>query len=164
VPYFHVVFTVPEALNVLALHAPPVFHDLLFRAAGATLVDVAHSRLQIQSGCLCVLHTWGQTLTLHPHIHCVVAGGGFTAAGRQWRSTPKSTFFLPVRVLSRRFRALLTRFVRDAWRNGALKLPQRVLADSVALDLLLARAVDARRDRVRADLPIESSNPVKLNS
>ena len=140
VPYFHVVFTVPEVLNVFALHAPRVFYDLLFRAAGQTLVDVAHSRLQIQPGCLCVLHTWGQTLTLHPHIHCVVPGGGFSIPGRQWRSTAKSTFFLPVRVLSRRFRTLLTRSLRQAWREGTLTLPERVLADSVALDLLLARA------------------------
>ncbi len=140
VPYFHVVFTVPEVLNVFALHAPRVLYDLLFRAAGGGLVDVAHSRLQIQPGCLCVLHTWGQTLTLHPHIHCVVPGGGFSLHGRQWHSVAKSTFFLPVKVLSRRFRSLLTRFLREAWREGTLKLPERVLADSVALDLLLARA------------------------
>ena len=140
VPYFHVVFTVPEVLNVFALHVPRVFYDLLFRAAGQTLVDVARSRLQIQPGCLCVLHTWGQTLTLHPHIHCVVPGGGFPVHSRQWRSTAKPTFFLPVRVLSRRFRTLLMRSLRRAWREGTLTLPQRVLADSVALDLLLARA------------------------
>ena len=140
VPYFHVVFTVPEVLNVLALHAPRVFYDLLFRAAGGALVDVARSRLQIQPGCLCVLHTWGQTLTLHPHIHCVVPGGGFSIHGRQWRSSAKSSFFLPVRVLSRRFRSLFIRFLREAWREGMLQLPEPVLADSVALDLLLARA------------------------
>jgi hypothetical protein len=140
VPYFHVVFTVPEVLNVIALHAPRVFYDLLFRAAGGALVDIANSRLQIQPGCLCVLHTWGQTLTLHPHIHCVVPGGGLSLHGRQWRSTAKSTFFLPVKVLSRRFRSLLTHFLREAWHEGTLKLPERVLADSVALDLLLARA------------------------
>jgi len=140
VPYFHVVFTVPEVLNLIALHAPRVFYGLLFRAAGHALVDVANSRLQIQPGCLSVLHTWGQTLTLHPHIHCVVPGGGFSRHGRQWRSTAKSTFFLPVKVLSRRFRSLLIRFLREAWRGGTLQLPERVLADSVALDLLLARA------------------------
>lgn len=140
VPYFHVVFTVPEVFNVFALHAPRLFYDLLFRAAGQTLVDVARSRLQLQPGCLCVLHTWGQTLTLHPHIHCVVPGGGFSVHDRRWRSTAKSTFFLPVRVLSRRFRTLLTRSLRQAWRERTLTLPSRVLADSVALDLLLARA------------------------
>jgi hypothetical protein len=140
VPYFHVVFTVPEILNVIALHAPRVFYDLLFRAAAGALADVARSRLQIQPGCLCVLHTWGQTLTLHPHIHCVVPGGGFSVHDRQWRSTAKSSFLLPVRVLSRRFRTLLTGFLRQAWREGSLKLPQRVIAGAVALDLLLARA------------------------
>lgn len=140
VPYFHVVFTVPEVLNPIALHAPRIFYDLLFRAAGAALVDVAHSRLQIQPGCLCVLHTWGQTLTLHPHIHCVVPGGGFSTHGRQWRATTKSSFFLPVKVLSRRFRGLLVRSLRQAWREGELRLPERVVADSVAFDLLLARA------------------------
>jgi hypothetical protein len=139
VPYFHVVFTVPEALNVFALYAPRVFYDLLFRAAGGALVDVARSRLQIQPGCVCVLHTWGQTLTMHPHIHCVVPGGGFSR-DRQWRSVPKSTFLLPVRVLSRRFRTLLTTLLRQAWREGSLKLPEPVIAHAVALDLLLARA------------------------
>ena len=140
VPYFHVVFTVPEVLNPLALHAPQVFYALLFRAAGGALVDVARNRLHLQPGCLCVLHTWGQTLTLHPHIHCVVPGGGFSIHGQRWRATATSSFFLPVRVLSRRFRSLLIRSLRQAWREGALRLPERVVADSVAFDLLLARA------------------------
>jgi hypothetical protein len=140
VPYFHVVFTVPEILNVIARHAPRVFYDLLFRAAGQALADVARSRLQILPGALGVLHTWGQTLTLHPHIHCVVPGGGFSLDGKQWRSTRKSSFFLPVKVLSRRFRSLLSRLLREAWREEMLELPARIVADALALDLLLARA------------------------
>lgn len=140
VPYFHVVFTVPEELNVLALYAPRVFYALLFRAVGATLTDVARSKLHLNLGALCVLHTWGQTLVLHPHIHCVVPGGGFPADRSRWIGVRKSTFFLPVKVLSRRFRTLLTSSLREAWRNGALTVPARVLSDSVALDLLLARA------------------------
>ena len=140
VPYFHVVFTVPEVLNPLALHAPRVFYDLLFRAAGGALIDLARSRLQIQPGCLCVLHTWGQTLTLHPHIHCVVPGGGFSVHDQRWHLTAKSAFLLPVKVLSRRFRSLLTKSLREAWHEGTLSVPQRVVADSVAFDLLLARA------------------------
>ena len=140
VPYFHVVFTVPELLNPLARYAPRVFYDLLFRAAGGALVDVARSRLQIEPGCLCVLHTWGQTLTLHPHIHCVVPGGGFSTRAPRWRPSAKSSFFLPVRVLSRRFRSLLVGSLRQAWREGALRIAQRLIADSVAFDLLLARA------------------------
>lgn len=140
VPYFHVVFTIPEQLNILALHAPRVFYDLLFRAVGATLTDIARSRLHAQIGSLCVLHTWGQTLTLHPHIHCVVPGGGFSHDGKRWIGLRKPTFFLPVRVLSRRFRTLLCTALREAWQDGTLKVPPSILADSVALDLLLARA------------------------
>lgn len=140
VPYFHVVFTLPEELNVLALYAPRVFYDLLFRAVGATLTDVASTRLHAQIGALCVLHTWGQSLVLHPHIHCVIPGGGLSLDHTRWIGLRKPTFFLPVKVLSRRFRTLFCSFLREAWRNGTLKINSSVLADSVALDLLLARA------------------------
>ena len=77
---------------------------------------------------------------LHPHIHCVVPGGGFSLDGKRWISVRKPTFFLPVRVLSRRFRTLLCSSLREAFHAGTLKVPATVLADSVALDLLLARA------------------------
>lgn len=140
VPYFHVVFTVPEELNAIALHAPTLFYDLLFRAAGATLTEIARSRLHTQIAALCVLHTWGQTLVLHPHIHCVVPGGGFSLDGTHWIGLRKASFFLPVKVLSRRFRTILCSSLRKAWQDGSLKLPPSLLADSVALDLLLARA------------------------
>lgn len=140
VPYFHVVFTVPEELNRLALHAPRLFYDLLFRAAGQTLTDVARSKLRIQIGALAVLHTWTQTLILHPHIHCVVPGGGFSLEGTRWKGVRKPTFFLPVRVLSRRFRTLLITALRQAWQSQKLSVPSSVLPDTVAFDLLLARA------------------------
>ena len=140
VPYFHVVFTVPEELNVLALHAPRVFYALLFRAVGATLTNVARTRLRAQIGALCVLHTWGQTLVLHPHIHCVIPGGGFSLDRMRWLGLRKPTCFLPVRVLSRRFGTHLCQSVNDAWCDGTLKIPTTVLTDSVALDLLLVRA------------------------
>jgi hypothetical protein len=114
VPYFHVVFTVPEELNILARRAPRVFYQLLFRAAGATLIDIASSRLHIQAGLLAVLHTWSQTLILHPHVHCVVPGGGFAIHRPGWISVRKPSFFLPVRVLSRRFRTLLCNALTEA--------------------------------------------------
>jgi len=135
-----VVFTVPEEFNVLALHAPRVFYDRLFRAVGATLTDIAQSKLNVHVGALCVLHTWGQTLVLHPHIHCVVPGGGFSAHGTRWIGVRKPTFFLPVKVLSRRFRTHLCLSLRQAWDRAVLKVPARVLASSAALDVLLARA------------------------
>jgi Putative transposase/Transposase zinc-binding domain len=140
VPYFHVVFTVPEELNVLARHAPRVFYDLLFRAVGATLTDVARSKLTLQAGALSVLHTWGQTLVLHPHIHCLVPGGGFSLDQRRWIAVRKPTFFLPVKVLSRRFRTHLCSSLRQAWDRGVLKLPERVLA-AMPFDRVLACVV-----------------------
>ncbi len=130
VPYFHVVFTVPEELNVIARRAPRIFYDLLFRAAGATLTEIAQSRLGVRIGALCVLHTWSQTLILHPHIHCVVPGGGFSLDGRRWLGVRKPTFFLPVRVLSRRFRTVFCGMLSQA------KLPQSV--EISTLNTLLA--------------------------
>lgn len=121
VPYFHVVFTLPRELNPIALRAPRLFYPLLLRAAGQTLLDVGKSKLRVQLGALCVLHTWGQTLAFHPHVHCVVAGGGFSIDSPQWRAVRKPTFFLPVRVLSRRFRTLMCTALRDA--IAAQKLP-----------------------------------------
>lgn len=76
----------PQELNILALWAPRVLYDAMLRCAGQTLLDGGRSKLGVQLGALCVLHTWGQTLQLHPHIHCVVPGGGFAAGGAQWRS------------------------------------------------------------------------------
>jgi putative transposase/transposase-like zinc-binding protein len=144
VPYFHVVFTVPEELNMIARRAPRAFYDLLFRAAGATLTDIAQSRLHVRIGALCVLHTWSQTLILHPHIHCVVPGGGFSLDGRRWMRVRKRTFFLPVRVLSRRFRTLVCRMLSET------NLPE--LIDVIALRALLAR-VRAREWVVYAKPP-----------
>jgi len=140
VPYFHVVFTVPEQLNVLAMHAPGVFYASLLQAAGHALIDVGRTKLHATLGALCVLHTWGQTLTLHPHVHCVVPGGGLAEGDAPWRSVRKPTFLLPVRVLARRFRTLLTTAITDAYRRGALQLPRRVVADEAGLATLLARA------------------------
>lgn len=139
VPYFHVVFTVPDKLNPLALYAPAVFYDLLFRAVAQTLLEIGASRMGARLGFLAVLHTWGQLLTLHPHIHCVVPGGGFSLDGERWISSSK-TFFLPVKVLSRRFRTVMTRMLLDAFDDGTLVLPDSVAHDRTAFQLLLARA------------------------
>lgn len=140
VPYFHVVFTVPEQLNVLAMHAPAVFYASLIQAAGHALIDVGRTKLHATLGALCVLHTWGQTLPLHPHVHCVVPGGGLAAGDAPWRSVRKPTFLLPVRVLARRFRTLLTTAILDAYRRGTLRLPRHVVANETELATLLARA------------------------
>lgn len=118
VPYFHVVFTVPALLNGLALHYPEVFYAALLRAAGNALLDVGWSKLKTRLGCLAILHTWGQNLSLHPHVHCVVPGGGFSGDGRRWVALRNASYLLPIQVLRRRFRTLLCRALRAAERNG----------------------------------------------
>jgi hypothetical protein len=132
VPYFHVVFTVPEELNVIALWCPEVFYAALLRAAGKALLDVGFTKLQARLAVLAILHTWGQNLWLHPHAHCVVPGGGFSADGKRWISVPNPEYLLPVKVLWRHFRTLLCRRLRAAARRGQLRrLPAEVSAEPV---------------------------------
>jgi hypothetical protein len=103
--YFHDVFTVPHELNVLAFENPRLFYDLLFTASVQTLLEIAADpkHLGAEIGVIAILHTWGQNLLLHPHIHCVIPAGGFSPDHRRW-IRPRYAFFLPVKVLSRVFR------------------------------------------------------------
>jgi Putative transposase/Transposase zinc-binding domain len=121
VPYFHVVFTVPAELNVIALYCPELFYAELLRAAGRTLLDVGRAKLHARLGCMTVLHTWGQNLALHPHAHCVVPGGGFSEDRKRWVGVRKSSYLLPTTVLASRFRTLFCRALRAAERGGQLK-------------------------------------------
>jgi hypothetical protein len=123
VPYLHVVFTLPAQIGRLALQNPKPIYTLLFRAAASTLLQsAADPRLLGASiGFLAVLHTWGQNLHLHPHLHCVVPGGGVSLDGSRWIGCRKSSFFLPVRVLSRRFRKSFLRSLKRAFLKGALR-------------------------------------------
>jgi hypothetical protein len=139
VEYHHVVFTLPAELGDLARANPAVLYDLLLRSAAATLRAVAANpkRLGAAVGVLMVLHTWGQNLHHHPHVHCVVTGGGLScnATGRldpspRWRAC-RPGFFLPVRVLSRVFRGKFLAGLRTAFDQGKLLLTGRLqrLAD-----------------------------------
>ncbi len=103
--YFHVVFTVPHELNVLALENPRLFYDLLFTASAQTLLEIAidPKHLGAEIGLISILHTWGQNLLLHPHIHCAIPAGGLSPDHRRW-VRPRYPFFLPVKILSRVFR------------------------------------------------------------
>jgi len=105
VEYFHVVFTLPEQLSALALQNKRMVYGLLFRAASQTLLEIAADpkHLGAAIGFLAVLHTWGQALQHHPHLHCVIPGGGLSPDRLRWVSCRKG-FFLPVKVLSRLFR------------------------------------------------------------
>ena len=125
VGYVHIVFTIPEPLARLALVNKRVVYDLLFQAAAATLLQVAANpkRLGAAIGGLLVLHTWGQRLQHHPHVHCVVPMGGLAPDGTRWiHARPR--FFLPIPVLRKLFRGKLVAGVRDAFRDGRLDFPR----------------------------------------
>jgi len=121
VPYFHVVFTLPEELAAIVLQNKSACYGLLFRAAAETLRTIAADpkHLGAQIGFFAVLHTWNQTLLHHPHVHCVVPGGGISADKTRWTSC-RQGFFLPVRVLSRLFRRLYLQGLEDARQEGDL--------------------------------------------
>lgn len=122
VEYFHVVFTVPECIGAVALQNKREVYGILFRAAAETLREIASDpkHLGAEIGCLAVLHTWAQNLQHHPHVHCVVPGGGLSLDGQRWvRCRPG--FFLPVRVLSRVFRGKFLDFLDRARRQGRLR-------------------------------------------
>jgi hypothetical protein len=121
VEYFHLVFTVPHALTPLAAAQPRLFYTLLFRAVREALQELAGDprHLGATIGGVMVLHTWGQNLSLHPHVHVIAPGGGLSSDGRRFVRCPRG-FFLPVKALGRLFRGKLLAFLGDAWRAGQL--------------------------------------------
>ena len=130
--YFHVVFTVPHELNVLALDNPRVFYDLLFTASAQTLLKVAGDpkHLGAEIGVISILHTWGQNLLLHPHIHCAIPAGGLSPDHSRW-IRPRYPFFLPVKVLSRVFRGKFLAGLKRLHRRKRLRCagPAAALAE-----------------------------------
>ena len=120
--YFHVVFTVPEEIAAIAYQNKDVVYSILFRATAETLRTIAADpkHLGAEIGFFAVLHTWGSNLLHHPHLHCVVTGGGLSPDGTHWVSC-KPGFFLPVRVLSRLFRSLFLEHLRNAFDAGKLR-------------------------------------------
>jgi hypothetical protein len=141
VEYFHVVFTLPDTFNALALANKRIVYGVLFDAVAQTLGEVAANpkRLGARIGFVAILHTWGQNLCLHPHIHCVIPGGGLSADGSKWIACKKG-FFLPVRVLSKVFRGKFIDLLRRARDRGQLAATEddhnfaRLLSDSVKHD------------------------------
>jgi len=121
VPYFHVVFTLPAPVAEIAFQNKETVYAILFRAAAQTLRMIAADpkHLGAEIGLVAVLHTWGQNLHHHPHVHCVVPGGGPSLDGTRWVSC-RPGFFLPVRVLSRVFRRLFLDELRAAFEAGHL--------------------------------------------
>jgi hypothetical protein len=117
--YFHVVFTLPEPLRVVALQHPTIVYDALFAAAADTLLAVARRRLKATIGITAVLHTWTRELLLHPHVHCIVTGGGLSLDQTRWCPTQRK-FLFAVRVLRKLFRAKLLACLQRAHDQGRL--------------------------------------------
>ncbi len=146
VEYFHVVFTLPEPIAALAYQNKRLLYDMLFRTSAATLRTIAADpkHLGAEIGFLSVLHTWGQNLLHHPHIHCVIPGGGIAPDAERWIAC-RPGFFLPVRVLSRLFRRLFLEQLRRAFDTGLLRFHGQLepLRDPPAFAAWLAPAAYA---------------------
>ena len=122
VSYFHIVFTLPDDLNRLTLINQRVMYTLLFQAAGETLLKLGRDKkhLGAEVGVIMVLHTWGQNLMDHPHVHCIVTGGGLSEDGTRWIGS-RENFFIHVRVLSRVFRGKFLEQLKKVYQGGVLK-------------------------------------------
>jgi putative transposase/transposase-like zinc-binding protein len=143
VKYFHVVFTLPHELSGLALRNKRALYELLFRTCAETLLEIAADpkHLGAQIGFLSILHTWGQNLLHHPHLHCVVPAGGLALDRSSWKRTHRPNFFLPVRVLSKVFRGKFLEGLEEAFASGQLVFCGSVqpLADAKQFQRLLDR-------------------------
>jgi len=119
-PYFHVVFTVPAELNSLIYSNQKLLYSLLHRCSAETLIELAsdHKYLGATPGIIQVLHTWGQELNFHPHIHCIISGGGLSKDRKL--KTCQSRFFIPAKVLARKFRGKLLACINDHYHSGKL--------------------------------------------
>ena len=124
ITYFHVVFTLPHRLNLIAIHYPSLFYDLLFKSAWETIKLLGNDpkRLGAKMGMTAVLHTWGQNLSLHPHVHCIVPGGGMTKDGK-WRDLKyKDKYLFPIKVLQKVFRGKFIAGLKQLISNGSMKI------------------------------------------
>ena len=146
VPYFHVVFTLPSTIAAVAFQNKAKVYGLLFQTAGETLTTIAEDakRLGAEIGLTAVLHTWGQNLDYHPHVHCIVPGGGLSADRARWVHC-RPGFFLPVRVLSRMFRRLFLDGLASAFdaancSSSAISPRSRSVKRSSPISPLAARA------------------------
>ena len=138
--YFHVVFTLPEGLRALCLRNQAVGYRILFRAASETLKELTRDpeHLGADIGFIVVLHTWSQTLIDHPHVHCIVTGGGLSPDGLRWIPC-KENFFLPEKVLARLFQGKFLAYLKEAYAKGKLVFPGKIahLKEESAFKILL---------------------------
>jgi len=141
VEYFHVVFTLPEQMAEIAFYNKDTVYDILFRATAQTLLTIGRDpkHLGADIGFFAILHTWGQNLLHHPHLHCVVPGGGLSPDHERWIPCARG-FFLSVKALSRLFRRLFLEYLEDAFYKNKLRFPGSIenLQDAFAFDELLS--------------------------
>lgn len=125
--YFHPVFTLPEAVRPVALRNQQVVYTILFKAVSESLKELTQDPkyLGAEIGFIAILHTWSQTLMDHPHVHCIVTGGGLSLDGKRWIACKKE-FFLPIKVLSRLFRGKFLAYLKQAYEKGKLALPGKI--------------------------------------
>jgi len=132
ITYYHIVFTIPDDLNRLCLVNQKVMYDILFKSASETISDLAKDEKHIggKVGFVCVLHTWGQNLMHHPHLHCIVTGGGLSNDGTRWvnpkKTTPKKDFFIHVNVISDLFKKKFLAYLKQAYQSGELKFVGKI--------------------------------------
>jgi hypothetical protein len=160
--YFHVVFTIPQEIAPLALQNKKVIYDILFAAAWKTLREIAAEpkHLGAQIGCLAVLHTWGQNVLHHPHLHCIVPGGGLAPDRSRWISCRRG-FFLPVRVLSRLFRGKFLHLLKRAFAGGKLSFHGKL--EDLSVPAAFGRLIDSLYEKewvVYAKPPFGSATQV----
>jgi len=129
VTYYHSVLTLPEELNVLVLLNPTHLYPLLFDAAAQSLLQFGRNRLQGDLGISAVLHTWGQQLNFHPHLHCIVTGGALSSDGQRWRSPKQRKFLFPVKALGALFRGKFLAGLQTLFEEDKLRLSDPSLAD-----------------------------------
>ena len=139
VEYYHVVFTLPARIGDIAFHNPALIYDLLFKVTAETLRTIGADprHLGANLGFTAVLHTWGSAMTHHPHLHCIVPGGGLSPGGEQWIACRRG-FFLPVRVLSRLFRRLFLQSLAALYGQLEFRGNLKLLADHDAFIKYLA--------------------------
>lgn len=140
VRYFHIVFTIPQCLHKTFYINQHIAYGLMFKAAGEALrICAANPKyLGVQTGAVAVLHTWGQTLTYHPHIHMIVPAGGLSEDGMEWIPSGRK-FFLPVKVLSQLFRGLLCRLIGESVSKNKIRLPDDLNSFDQLKNLMYAK-------------------------
>jgi hypothetical protein len=142
IQYFHVVFTIPDLLNPLVLRNQEALYAILFKSVSETLAELSNTRKHLggEIGFISILHTWGQNLLDHPHIHNIVTGGGLSRDNRKWKGC-KNSFFLPVIVMSKLFRGKFLDYLKQSRAAGELVYPGAIssLAEPAAFNALISK-------------------------